>query len=202
MAEDERPPSWVPVDQHVGQVPIVITAGVDGSNVSPKAQQDINALAKQIVRDNQPIINRFVAMQRQQIEIGEKDIHNNVLPLKELTVYYQNVGGLERMRYHIAPKVDAPPEVPEPPPAAPEPPKLQDEEKQQEIPDLRAREPEVPEPDKAPEFEEPKVPEEEKAPETKWEPEEEEKRRGEPEFLQIDIPCFLAVEFGDGAGDP
>ena len=122
MAE-ERPPSWVPVDQHVGQVPLAITTDVDSSSIVPRPELDINALAKQIVRDNQPIINRFVAVQRQQVELGDKDIHNNVLPLRDLTVYYQNVGGMERMHYIISPKVEAPPEKVAEPPALPETPR-------------------------------------------------------------------------------
>ena len=200
MAE-ERPPSWVPSDQSTGQVPIVITEDVDATHVSPKSPQDVHKLATQIVRENQPLINRFVAVQRQQVELGEKDLHKNTLPLKDLTVYYQNVGGLERMHYHIKPKFEEPPEAPAQPSEVEAPSQPRSIELP-ETPKIETREPEVPEPDKPPEFEEPKPPEPPEPPEEKWEPEEEEKRRGEPEFLQIDIPCFLAVEFGDGAGDP
>lgn len=189
----------MPVDQSVGQTPLVIDQAINSAGVSPKATQDIHALAKQIIRDNQPIINRFVSVQRQQVELGEKDIHSNVLPLRDLTVYYQNVGGLERMHYHISPKVEEPPEKPAEPPAAPEPPKPPAVEEPPAPLDLRAPEPEVPKPAEPPEVPEDKVPEEKWEPPEEEQPPEEEKRRGAPEFLEVDIPCFLAVEFGDGA---
>lgn len=201
MAE-ERPPAWVPVDQSVGQVPIGITQDVDNTHVSPKSGQDAHTLAAQIVRENQPLINRFVAVQRQQVELAEKDIHNSVLPLRDMTVYYQNVGGLERMHYHINPKVDEPPEVKPPeveetkPPAPPEPAKPVEPAEPPVV--KEPPEPEIPEPDMPPELEEPKLPEEEKPPEEEI-PEEEKPELTAPEFISVDIPCFLAVEFFDGA---
>lgn len=228
MAEDDSPPSWVPVDQHVGQVPIRITRDVDSASISPKPETDVNALAKQIIRDNQPIINRFVAVQRQQVEVGEKDVHNNVLPLKDLTVYYQNVQGLERMHYHVSPKVEEPAEVKIPeqaeakPPTPPPPEEPLELEQEKRTPEARApepveppevKEPEPPKEEKLPEFEEPKLPEEEKPPEVETpeeeeakvpkeeEPPEEEERKASPEFIQVDIACFLPVTFGDQAGD-
>ena len=204
MAVDEKPPAWVPVDQHVGQVPIIISGDIDPIGVPPTSGQDVNKLANQIVRENQPVINRFVAMQRQQVELGEKDFHSSVLPLKDLDVYYQNLLGIERLHYHITPKIEepeppaardqedielkAPPEVEEP-----ETPKIKEPEEEPE--------PRVPEPDKVPEPEE-KKPEEPEEPEEPKPPEEEEKKKEEPEFLEIDVPCLLAVVFGDGAGDP
>ena len=112
MPDVERPPGWVPVDQGVGQVPMPITTSVDGANVPPP--QDANKLATEIIRQNQPIINRFVAVQRQQIGIGGLDVHSSILPLKDMTVYYSYVQGLEKMHYHLAPQAEAAPEVPEP----------------------------------------------------------------------------------------
>lgn len=217
MAEDERPPGWVPVDQSVGQVPLKITSDVDSASISPKPDQDIHALAAQIIRDNQPIINRFVAVQRQQVELGEKDVHNNVLPLVGLTVYYQNVQGLERMHYHVTPQVEEPAAIKVPEQEEVKPPEPPAPEEPPETPEIKTREPEVPEPAKPPEFEEPKPPEEEKLPEEEKPPEyedpkpdelpeppeppeppEEEERKGAPEFLSVDMMVGLAVEFSDG----
>ena len=105
---DEKPPSWVPVDQHVGQVPMALSRDVDTAGVHPASGQNASELATKIVRENQPVINRFVAMQRQHVELGEKAIHNSVLALQGMDVYYQNVQGLERMHYHISPQAEAP----------------------------------------------------------------------------------------------
>lgn len=207
MAVDEKPPGWVPVDQHVGQVPIAISGDVDQVGVPPSSGQDPNKLANQIVRENQPVINRFVAMQRQQVEIGEKDFHSSVLPLKDMDVFYQNLLGVERLHYHITPKIEetpppavsdqpdielkAPPEVEEPKTPEVKEPEKEPEPKAPEEP--KAKEPEE---EKPPEVEEPEEPPEKE----KEEEEEEERRKEEPEFLEIDVPCFLAVQFGAGAG--
>jgi hypothetical protein len=176
-----------------------MSQGVDLSSVQPNSELDAHKLIAEIVWKNQPLINRFVSVQRQQFELGDKDlIRNAVLPLPDMTVYYQNVQGLERMHYHIAPKFEAPPEKEPEPPAevkAPEPP-----------------EPDGPPPDPKIDVPEPKVPEDEKPPEPDKPPEEEpfvppevpeppeeEKQKGEPEFLSIEMMFGLAVEFFDGA---
>jgi hypothetical protein len=217
MAVEEKPPSWVPVDQHVGQVPLALSQDVHTAGVQPGSGQDAQSLASQIVRQNQPVINRFVAVQRQQVELGDKDVHNAVLPLQGMDVYYQNVQGLERVHYHISPQAEAPqpppeqleeptapapptppeplevpePEVPEPP-EPPEPPEF----KEPELPEL-PEPPEVPEPPEPPEVEEPPIPEPPEPP-----TEEHEKKLDEPEFLEIDVPFGLSVEFGDKDKDP
>jgi hypothetical protein len=197
----------VPVDQGVGQVPMSITTSVDASNVA--SPQDANKPATEIIRQNQPVINRFVSIQRQQIEIGGLDIHSSILPLKDMSVYYSYVQGREKMHYHIAPQVEAAPEIPQPealPEEAPKPPTPEEPPEVSRPPDLEAR---VPTPEGSPA--EPEVelppeerpPEEEKPPKEEELPEEEKKEKKEaPEFLEIDMPCFLPVEFGDGAGDP
>ena len=203
MAVDEKPPAWVPVDQHVGQVPIVISGDIDQVGIPPSSGQDPNRLANQIIRENQPVINRFVAMQRQQVEVGEKDFHSSVLPLKDLDVFYQNLLGVERLHYHVTPKIEeAPPpalrdqediELPAPKVEEPETPEVKEPKKEPE--------PEVPETPKAKEPEEIEPPkEEEPEPEEPPKEEEEEKKQEEPEFLEIDVPCFLAVQFGAGGG--
>ena len=210
MAVDEKPPAWVPVDQHVGQVPIVISGDIDPIGAPLTSIQDPNKLANQIVRENQPVINRFVAMQRQQVEVGEKDFHSSVLPLKDMDVFYQNLLGVERLHYHITPKIEEPPppavqdqpdiELPAPQVEEPEPPETKEPKKEPEpeVPETpKAKEPEEEEPPKVDEPEEEEPPEEEPPKE-----EEEEKHKEEPEFLEIDVPCFLAVQFGAGAGDP
>lgn len=205
MAVDEKPPAWVPVDQSVGQVPIIISGDIDQVGVPPSSGQDPNKLANQIVRENQPVINRFVAMQRQQVEVGEKDFHSSVLPLKDMDVFYQNIMGIERLHYHITPKIEEqpPPAVSDQPDIELEVPKVEEPETPEVKAPEKEPEPEVPEEPKAKEPEEvepPKVdePEEEEPPKE----EEEEKREEEPDFLEIDTPCFLAVQFGAGAGDP
>jgi outer membrane biosynthesis protein TonB len=202
MAVDEKPPAWVPVDQQVGQVPIIISGDIDQVGVPPSSGQDPNKLANQIVRENQPVINRFVAMQRQQVEVGEKDFHSSVLPLKDMDVFYQNLLGIERLHYHITPKIEEPTppavqdqpdiELPAPPEVKePEEPKAKEPEKEPEPEAPEAPKEKEPEEEKPPEAEEP---EEEEPPKE----EEEEKKKEEPEFLEIDVPCFLAVQFGAG----
>ena len=145
----QKPPAWTRFGQ-IGQVPLALSRDVDTTGVHPSSGQEAHTLAEQIVRDQQPIINRFVAKQRQQIEIGALDVHTAVLLLDGMDVHYSHVQGLERMHYHISPQAKAP-EVPEP----------SVEVKPEEAP-------------KKPEL-------------------------GQPDFLTIDIPCFLAIEFGDGA---
>lgn len=197
MPDVERPPSWVPIDQGVGQVPMSVTTSIDGANVAPP--QDPQKLATDIIRQNQPVINRFVAVQRQQIGVGGLDVHSSILPLKDMTVYYSYVQGLEKMHYHLAPQAEAPPEVPEPAAQADEyhPPVTQEPELSRPV----EPEPKVPEPEGPPAVPEVELPPEEKPPKEEL-PEEEKKEKGEPEFLEIDMPCYLAVQFGDGAGDP
>ena len=175
---------------------MAVTQNVDLSGVPASATADATRLASEIVRQNQPVINRFVKVQRQEIETGGLDVHSSVLPLKDMSVYYSYVQGLEKMHYHLTPQVEAPPEIPQPeappeepgPPAPGEPP---------ETPAL----PQPPEGPEAPKVPEEKPPEEMKPPEEE-KPEEEKKEGGKPDFLEIDIPIGLAVEFGDGAGDP
>jgi hypothetical protein len=169
---------------------MALSQSINATGVSPASGQDAGTLASQIVKENQPVINRFVAVQRQQVEIGGMDIQRAVLPLQNMDVYYRNVHGLERMHYNISPQAEGPrpppevPAAPEPPPPAappdaPEIPKI-------ELPEIEVRAPEIPE------IEIPEAPkEEERKPQLE-----------SPEFLLIDIPCFLAIEFGDGAGDP
>lgn len=205
MPDVERPPAWVPVDQGVGQVPMPITTDVDGSNVAPP--QDPQKLASEIIRQNQPVINRFVKVQRQEIEVGGLDIHSSILPLKDMTVYYSYVQGMEKMHYHLAPQAEAPPELPTPsveeeapkPPPPGEPPEVSrpvEPEAKVPTPEGPPAEPEVELPP------EEKPPEPEKPPEEELPKEEEKEKKEAPEFLEIDMPCFLPVEFGDGAGDP
>jgi hypothetical protein len=163
----QKPPAWTRSDQQIGQVPLALSQDVDTTGVHPGSGQDAHALADQIVRQQQSVINRFVAKQRQQIEIGALDVHKAVLPLDGMEVYYSHVQGLERMHYHISPQAEA----------------LQPKPEALEEPEVKVLErpiPEVLEP-----------PKEEQKPELE-----------QPDFLAIDIPCFLAVEFGDGAGDP
>jgi hypothetical protein len=125
----------------------MLSRDIDMSKVAA-GSGDVRTLAEQIVRSQQTAINRFVAVQRQQIELGERDVHNARLPLDDMEVYYTNVQGLERMHYHIRPKVPTPEPELEP-------------------------EPEV--------------------------PAKEEQVHGTPDFLEVDIPIGLAVEFFDGA---
>jgi hypothetical protein len=205
MPDVERPPSWVPVDQGVGQVPMPITTAVDSSNVAPP--QDANRLATEIIRQNQPVINRFVSVQRQQIEVGGLDIHSSILPLRDMTVYYSYVQGMEKMHYHLAPQAEAASELPATqevpetpgPPTPEEPPEVS----RPVAPEARVPAPEgppvVPEEELPPEE---RPPEEEKPPKEELPEEEKKEEKKEPEFLEIDIPCYLPVEFGDGAGDP
>jgi hypothetical protein len=177
---DQKPPAWSPVDQQVGQVPLMLSRDIDTTGVPPG--QDANALATQIVKEQQSVINRFVAKQRQQIEIGQRDIHNAVLPLPQMDVYYQYVAPLERMHYHITPQAEEP--VPQPEPV--------------ELPEIKVEAPiaplEVPiAPPEVPEVLEPEIPELVQPPE-----EEPEKKKESPDFLTVDIPFGLAVEFNDG----
>jgi hypothetical protein len=205
MPDVERPPSWVPVDQGLGQVPMPITTSVDSSNVAPP--QDANRLATEIIRQNQPVINRFVSVQRQQIEIGGLDIHSSILPLRDMTVYYSYVQGMEKMHYQLAPQAEAAPEIPQPaaPEEEPKPPTPQEPPEVSRPVEPEARVPAPEGPLGAPEVE---LPPEEMPPEPPEPPkeelpkEEEEKKKEAPEFLEIDMPCWLPVEFGDGAGDP
>jgi hypothetical protein len=199
MPDVERPPGWVPVDQGVGQVPMPITTSVDGSNVAPP--QDANKLATEIIRQNQPVINRFVKVQRQEIELGGLDVHSSILPLKDMTVYYSYVQGLEKMHYHLTPQAEAAPELPtvqEEPgiPSAPTP-------EEPEVSRPPEEETKVPAPEGPPIVPEEELPPEEEPPKEEL-PEEEKKeeKKEEPEFLEIEMPCWLAVEFGDKAGDP
>jgi hypothetical protein len=168
---------------------MALSQSVNATGVDPASGQDAGTLASQIVKENQPVINRFVAVQRQQVEIGGMDVQRAVLPLPGMDVYYRNVHGLERMHYNISPQAEGPRPPPEIP-AAPEPPAPPDtpEIPVVELPEIEVRAPEIPE------IEIPEAPK----------PEEEERKPQleSPEFLLIDIPCFLAIEFGDGAGDP
>jgi hypothetical protein len=229
MAE-ERPPGWVPVDQHVGQMPMVITSDFNPAGVP----SDVNPrpLADQIVRQNQPVINRFVSIQRQQIEVGGLDIHSSVLPLKDMSVYSSYVQGREKMHYHVTPQVEVlpePPQAQEEPPAPPTPPipeeppevsrppdpeiKVPELESPPTVPEAKAPEEIRPPEEQPPEAEAPKLPEEEKPPELPPEekppelppeekPPEEEKfeRHAKPDFLSIDMPTNISVEFSDGSG--
>jgi hypothetical protein len=168
---------------------MALSQSVNATGVDPASGQSPTTLASAIVKENQPVINRFVAVQRQQVEIGGMDIQRAVLPLPGMDVYYRNVHGLERMHYNISPQAEGPrpppevPKAPEPPPPAapPDAPVI-------ELPEIEVRAPEIPE------IEIPEAP--------KLEEEKEQPKLESPEFLLIDIPCFLAVEFGDGAGDP
>jgi hypothetical protein len=155
----QKPPAWARSDQ-IGQVPLMLSRDVNVVGVAPGSGQDAHTLAEQIVRQQQSVINRFVAKQRQQIEIGALDVHRAMLPLDGMEVYYSHVQGLERMHYHISPQAEALP---------------------------------TPEALKEPEVLERPIPEILKLPEEQKKPEPE-----QPNFLTIDIPCFLAVEFGDG----
>ena len=189
----EKPPAWTPSDGTIGQVPLQASYDVDPVG-APGV--DANVLAAKIVRDQQPIINRFIKVQRQQIEIGQRDVHRAMLPLPGMDIYYQYVAGLERMHYHVNPEAEVLPEQPEQPapielpeihvealkpPELPEPPK---------VPEIKV--PEIPEPPEPPEVPEAEIPEPEK-------PEEKKQEFGKPDFLEITIPYGLAVEFGDGA---
>lgn len=108
----QKPPAWARFDQ-AGQVPLMLSRDVNDSGVQDPSR-DARVLAEQMVRQQQVAINRFVAVQRQQIEIGEKDIHNAWLPLDGVDVYYMHVQGLERMHYHVRPEAVVS-EVPEQP---------------------------------------------------------------------------------------
>ena len=121
----------------------MLSQDVDAAGVHPASGQDAHALAEQIVRQQQPVINRFVAKQRQQIEIGgaAKDVHNAFLPLDNMDVYYSHVQGLERMHYPISPEAEAPQPLPEIP--IPEELKVPEISKLPEVPELEV--PEVPE---------------------------------------------------------
>jgi hypothetical protein len=99
----QKPPAWTRFDQ-VGQVPLTLSQDIDTAGVPLDSGQDASVLAEQIVRGQQSIINRFVAQQRQQIALGEKDIHNASLSLDGMDVYYTHVQGLERMHYSIQPE--------------------------------------------------------------------------------------------------
>jgi len=193
----DKPPAWSPFGE-AGQVPIAVSQDVDSTGVAPNSGQDAHALAAQIVRQELPVIFRFIANQRQQIELSGRDIRKATLPLPDLDVHYSYIQGLERMHFHVSPRAG--------PPTPPG----------EEFPLEEPRSPEVPEPPEVPEFELPKVPEAkvpeaeipepEKPPEKpkEKEPEEVEEKKafGHPNFLTIDVPYGLAVEFGDGAGDP
>jgi len=193
----EKPPSWSPFGE-VGQVPIAVSQDVNTAGVDPSSGQNAHALAQQIVRQQLPVIFRFVANQRQQIELSGRDIRKATLPLEDLDVYYSYILGLERLHFHVSPRAE--------PPIPP------GEQFLLEEPTF----PEVPKPPEVPEFELPQVPEakipEAKIPELEKplekpkeeQPEEEVEKKafGHPNFLTIDVPYGLAVEFGDGAGDP
>jgi hypothetical protein len=193
----QKPPAWTRSDA-IGQVPLMLSRDVDATSVHPSSGRNADILADEIIREHQPVINRFVAKQRQQIEISGRDVHNAVLPLPDMDVHYSHVQGFERMHYHISPQAEA--LKPEPPleelkiPTPPEMPELElPEIPKFEIPEI-PEEPERPEELEKPveelvrELEKPKVPEEE-APRT-------------PDFLITEMMFGLAVEFGDGAGDP
>ncbi len=191
----QKPPAWTRSDGQIGQVPLMLSQDVDVP-VSVGPTQDPNKLAEQIVRQNQPVINKFIAQQRQQIQIGGQDVRNAALPLEGMVLYYNYVQGLERLHYHISPEVEVPPlpkleipeiEIPTPPqvsepevpeiPTPPEPPTVE--------------EPALPKPEPLPEFKEPEVPE----------PEDVKPQRGQPDFLYVEMLLGLAVKFGDGASD-
>jgi hypothetical protein len=139
----------------------MLSRDIDTSKVG--AGINAYALAEQMVRSQQTAINRFVAVQRQQIELGDKDVHTARLPLDGVDVYYTHVQDLERLHYHVQPEAQPPLEA---------------------LEELK-----VPIPPAVPEAEIPALPEEEKK---KPEP-------GQPDFLTLDIPMGLAVEFFDGA---
>jgi len=128
----------------------MLSREVNAASVHPSSGQDANALADQMVRQQQAAINKFVARQRQQIELGEKDVHYARLPLPGIDVHYTQVQGLERLHYHISPEAEARAPLPEP----------------EALEELK---PEGP------------------------------KQLGQPDFLTVEIPFGLAVEFGDGA---
>jgi hypothetical protein len=90
----------------------MLSRDVDASRVA-SGSSDAHMLAEQIIRSQQAAINKFVARQRQQIELGEKDVHNARLPLDGVDVYYTHVQGLERLHYHVQPELAAVPEKPE-----------------------------------------------------------------------------------------
>ena len=142
----QKPPAWSQF-AGAGQVPLMLSRNVDTAGVHPSSGQDPIVLAEQMVREQQATINKFVARQRQQIEISGVDVHNARLPLPGIDVHYSHVQGLERMHYHISPEAEA------------------------------------------------RVPVQEKLAE-KYE---EEKEYEELNFLTVDIPFGLAVEFFDGA---
>lgn len=102
----QKPPAWARFDQ-AGQVPLMLSRTVDDSGVQDPSQS-ANVLAEQMVRQQQAAINKFVAIQRQQIELGDKDVHNAFLALDGMDVYYTHVQGLERMYYDIRPEAVAP----------------------------------------------------------------------------------------------
>jgi hypothetical protein len=192
----QKPPAWAPSSGRIGQVPLMLSRDVDATSVHPSSGQDANVLADEMVREHQPIINRFVAKQRQQIEISGRDVHNAMLPLPDMDVHYSHVQGLERMHYHISPQAEArEPELPLEKleiPAPPEAPELP-ETPEFEMPGLEM-------PEGAEELIEKPVEELKKL--EKPEVSEEAKEHGAPTFLTTEIMIGLAVEFGDGAGDP
>jgi hypothetical protein len=109
----QKPPAWARFDQ-AGQVPLMLSRDVDTSRVAD-GSSNAHTLAEQMIRSQQTAINRFVALQRQQIELGNKDVHNARLPLDGMDVYYTQVQGLERMHYHVQPKaVEVAPELEKP----------------------------------------------------------------------------------------
>jgi hypothetical protein len=178
----QKPPAWSRSDA-AGQVPLMLSRVVDTTGVAPGSGHDPFMLAERMIRQQQPAIDRFVAKQRQQIEISGTDVHRSALPLPGIDVNYSFVQGLERMHYRISPEAEAP-VPPELPPPTEEPvPKAPEEPPAPEVPEFKK--PEEPAP------EEPELPQ----------PEEPEKKvLEEPEFMTIDVPFGLAVEFPDGAG--
>jgi len=193
----EKPPSWSPFGE-VGQVPIAVSQDVNTAGVDPSSGQDAHSLASQIVRQQLPVIFRFIANQRQQIEISGRDIRKATLPLEDMDVHYSYIQGLERMHFHVSPRAGppTPPEeqllVGEPTlPEVPKPPEVTEPELPQ-VPEAKIPEAKIPELEKPPE----------KPKEEELEKEAEKKAFGHPNFLTIDVPYGLAVEFGDGAGDP
>lgn len=194
----EKPPFWTDSAGQIGQVPIMIGQDINTAGVDPASGQNAHALAAQIVRQNQPVINKFVRVQRQAITVGGLDVHSSVLPLQDMEVYYSYVQGLERMHYHVSPQAEAPQPEPSPSeePAKPIPPEVP------QFPEPKVPEPETPEIPEPPEVQEPELKEPELPEEEKPEEEEKKEELGHPDFLGIDLVLGLAVEFGDGAGDP
>ena len=167
---------------------MVLTRDINTTGVAPGSEANATALAEGIVQQNQSAINRFVGVQRQQIEISDKAVHRAVLALDGMNVYYTNVQGLERMHYNIRPEAEARPPPEELPPVerlpAPEVPELP------EVPEAKVPEPWIPEP---------VIPEPPKVPEPPELPEVPELNVDvEPEYYVVmPITKGLAVEFGD-----